>query len=80
MTGFVCLELLRKNVSIPAETSLRFMTYGSLEDAFVAPIQLCRLLDLLLGSVGIYDAELSRNLIPVPLLIIAFNALILVEF
>ncbi|KAI6768291.1 hypothetical protein HG530_006300 [Fusarium avenaceum] len=51
------------------------VTHSSLEDTLIAPIGAGSFLNLLLGSIGIYDAVLAGNLIAVALPVIALDAL-----
>lgn len=53
--------------------------YSCLENTLVVPIGLCGLMHLILRRIRVHDAVLSRDLFPVALLVVALNALILVE-
>jgi hypothetical protein len=54
-------------------------TYSCLENTLIAPISLSRLLHLVLGSLRINNAILSRNLLLIPLSILPLLILILLQ-
>lgn len=54
-------------------------TYSCLENTLVVPIGLCGLVHLILRCIRVHNAILSRNLFSVTLLVVALNALVLVE-
>jgi hypothetical protein len=54
-------------------------TYSSLENTLVTPVSVCGLLHLLLRSLRVDDAVLACNLVAVALLVVALDALVLVE-
>lgn len=55
------------------------ITYSCLENTLIAPVGLCGLSHLILRRFRVHDAVLSRNLLSVARLVIALNALVLVE-
>lgn len=57
----------------------KYNTYSSLEDTFIAPVSLRCLLDLFLRGIRVDDAVLAGNLLAVLLLVVALDALVLVE-